>query len=101
MQAAANAVQIPLSGARWAAKSEAYASLISEHLSPDAVWLDAGCGSLLLEADLDPLEDWLAAQCKKIIGMDVWVAPHRSIQSLIKGSLYDLPFADNSLDLIT
>jgi SAM-dependent methyltransferase len=101
MNATAKAVQIPLSGARWAAKSEAYASLISEHLSPDAVWLDAGCGSRLLESDLDPLEDWLAAQCKKIIGMDVWMTPHRNIQSLVKGSLYHLPFADNSLDLIT
>ena len=42
MKAQAQAVEIPLSGARWAAKSEAYASLISEHLSADTAWLDAG-----------------------------------------------------------
>lgn len=101
MKTAAQAVRIPLCGARWAAKSEAYASLVSAHLSPDTVWLDAGCGSRLLEADLDPLEDWLAAQCKTIIGMDASLTPHRSIQSLVKGTLYQLPFADNSLDLIT
>jgi len=101
MKVEAQAVQIPLSGAQWAAKSEAYASLISEHLSADTVWLDAGCGSRLLEADMEPLEDWLASHCKTIVGMDVSVTSHRNIKSLVQGSLYDLPFGDNSFDLIT
>lgn len=101
MKVEAQAVQIPLSGAQWAAKSEAYASLISEHLSPHTVWLDAGCGSRLLEDDMDPLEDWLASHCKTIVGIDVSVTSNRNIKSLVQGSLYDLPFGDNSLDLIT
>jgi SAM-dependent methyltransferase len=101
MKVEAQTVQIPLSGAQWAAKSEAYASLISEHLSPDTVWLDAGCGSRLLEDDMDPLENWLASHCKIIVGMDVSVTSHRNIKSLLQGSLYDLPFADNTFDLIT
>ena len=101
MTVEAQEAQIPLSGALWAAKSEAYASLISEHLSPQTVWLDAGCGSRLLEEDTDPLEDWLARHCKTIIGMDLSVISHRNIRSLVQGSLYDLPFADNSVDLIT
>ncbi|MGA2645210.1 MAG: class I SAM-dependent methyltransferase [Candidatus Sulfotelmatobacter sp.] len=101
MRVEAQTVQIPLSGAQWAAKSEAYASLISEHLSAHTVWLDAGCGSRLLECDMDPLEDWLASHCKTIVGIDVSVTSNRNIKLLVHGSLYDLPFADNSLDLIT
>lgn len=92
---------IPLTGAKWAAKSEAYASLVSEHLSTDTVWLDAGCGSRLLENDMDPLEDWLAAHCKSIFGMDLAATSNRSIKALVRGSLYHIPFPDNSLDLIT
>jgi 2-polyprenyl-3-methyl-5-hydroxy-6-metoxy-1,4-benzoquinol methylase len=101
MKVDARIIQIPLSGARWAAKSEAYASLVSEHMSPDTVWLDAGCGSRLLEEDMDLLENWLASHCKTIIGMDVSVTSNRNIKLLLQGSLYDLPFADNSFDLIT
>ena len=63
-------VGIPLSGAQWAAKSEAYAALISEHLSPQTVWLDAGCGLRLLEDDMDPLGNWLVNRCRMIVGMD-------------------------------
>jgi SAM-dependent methyltransferase len=101
MKVEAQTIQIPLSGAPWAAKSESYASLVSEHLSPHTVWLDAGCGSRLLENDMDPLETWLANHCKTIVGIDVSVTSNRNIKSLVQGSLYDLPFADNSLDLIT
>lgn len=94
-------VDLPLSGAPWAAKSEAYAALISEHLSSRTVWLDAGCGWRLLENDLDPLESWLVDHCGKIVGMDVSVAKHRNIKLLLSGSIYDLPFADESIDLVT
>jgi hypothetical protein len=40
MKIEAKAVQVLLSGAQWADKSEAHACLISEHLSPDTVQLD-------------------------------------------------------------
>jgi SAM-dependent methyltransferase len=93
--------KIPLTGAAWAAKSEAYAILVSEHLSADTVWLDAGCGSRLLEEDMDPLENWLANHCKSIFGMDLAASSNRNIKSLVHGSLYHLPFRENSLDLIT
>lgn len=94
-------VKIPLSGEKWAAKSEAYAALIAEHLTPQTVWLDAGCGSRLLESDMEAVEDWLAGRCRFIVGMDFQVTAHRNIRSLVGGSLYGLPFADGSLDLIT
>ena len=101
MSVLAQTVQIPLTGAKWAAKSEAYASLVAEHLSPNTQWLDAGCGSRLLEDDMDPLENWLAAHCRSIFGMDVGLTSNLNIKSLLQGSLYRLPISDNSLDLIT
>ncbi len=94
-------VTIPLSGEKWAAKSEAYAALVAEHLTPQTIWLDAGCGSRLLESDMDAEEDWLAGHCRFIVGMDFRVTAHRNIRSLVGGSLYQLPFTDGSLDLIT
>jgi ubiquinone/menaquinone biosynthesis C-methylase UbiE len=92
---------IPLTGAKWAAKSEAYAGLVSEHLFPAAAWLDAGCGTRMLERDLESLENWLVSQCGAVVGMDLAVSSHRSIKSLVQGSIYHLPFPADSFDLIT
>ena len=50
---------------------------------------------------MDPLEDWLASHCKTLIGMDIGVTSNRNIQRLVQGSVYALPFADDTLDLIT
>ncbi len=91
----------PITGARWAAQSEAYANLIAEHLGPKSRWLDAGCGWRILEDDLEPLEDWLVQQCGMVVGMDIRLTGHRNIQLLVCGSLYALPLADGSLDLVT
>jgi len=93
--------EIPLSGANWAANSEAYAALVAEHLNPKSLWLDAGCGRRLLEDDMDPLEEWLVAHCGAIFGMDPALTHHRNIRLLVQGALDALPFADGSLDLIT
>lgn len=101
MEQVAGVAQIPLTGAAWATKSESYARLVSEHLSAETVWLDAGCGLRLLEDDMDPLENWLATHCKTLIGMDLAVKSHHNIKSLTRGNIYHLPFTDNSLDLIT
>lgn len=92
---------MPQTHAVWAAYSEAYAELIAEHLHPGVLWLDAGCGSRLLEEDLNSLEDWLVERCGMMIGMDLSLRSHRNIRVLVQGSLYALPFADNSLDLVT
>ncbi len=61
--------KIPLSGAQWAVKSEAYAALISDHLGPRTIWLDVGCGRRLLEEDMETLENWLINHCGLIVGM--------------------------------
>jgi ubiquinone/menaquinone biosynthesis C-methylase UbiE len=92
---------IPITGEKWAANSEAYATLIAEHLKPKSRWLDAGTGSRILEADLDALENWLVKQSEMTIGMDVRLTQHLNIGTLVSGSIYDIPFADGSFDLVT
>jgi SAM-dependent methyltransferase len=91
----------PFTGAGWAVRAELYAALIAEHLSPQTAWLDAGCGWRLLEDDLDSLEDWLVKACRLVVGMDMSVGRHRNVRRLVEGSLYEMPFAARSLDLVT
>jgi SAM-dependent methyltransferase len=92
---------IPITGEKWAALSEAYAVLIAEHLRPDIRWLDAGTGSRLLEEALKGLEDWLVEQGRTTVGMDVRLTRHQNIRMLVGGSVYGIPFADGSFDLVT
>ena len=92
---------IPISGEKWAALSEAYATLIAEHLRPESRWLDAGTGLRILEEDLDILENWLVQRSGMTIGMDVRSTQHLNIRTLVGGSIFDIPFADDSFDLVT
>jgi ubiquinone/menaquinone biosynthesis C-methylase UbiE len=92
---------IPLTGEKWAAGSEAYAACIAHHLTPQTRWLDAGTGSRLLEDDLDALENWLVQHSGMTVGMDVSVTRHLNIRHLVAGSIYELPFADGSFNLVT
>jgi len=92
---------IPLTAAKWAAKAEAYAVLVSEHLRSGTAWLDAGCGEGLLEDDMEPLEKWLIERAGLVVGMDVSVTMNRNIDFLVAGSIYALPFGDGKFDLIT
>jgi SAM-dependent methyltransferase len=92
---------IPLTGEQWAAPSEAYASLIAEHLTPRTRWLDAGTGYRLLEDDMDALENWLVQQSAMTVGMDIHLSQHLNIRTLVAGSIYELPFANGSFDLLT
>lgn len=93
--------EIPITGEKWAALSEAYALLVAEHLGPETRWLDAGTGSRLLEEALKGLENWLVEQGRTTIGMDVQLTHHQNIRTLVRGSIYDIPFADGSFDLVT
>lgn len=92
---------IPVTGEKWAVHAEAYATLIAEYLRPETRWLDAGTGTRILEEDLDSLENWLVEQSGMTVGMDVCVSHHRNIRTLVAGSIYELPFADGSFDLVT
>jgi SAM-dependent methyltransferase len=92
---------IPLTGEKWAALAEAYAKLIAEHLRPESRWLDAGTGCRILEEDLDGLENWLVQRGEMTIGMDVRLTHHLNIRTLVCGSVYAMPFAAGSFDVVT
>src|ERR1039458_2123179 len=92
---------MPITGEKWAALSEAYATLIAGDLSLEKRWLDAGTDSRILEEDLDVLENWLVNQSEMTIGMDLRLIQHRNIPTLVGGSILDIPFADGSFDLVT
>jgi SAM-dependent methyltransferase len=92
---------MPLTGEKWAAPSEAYAKLVAEHLTPQTRWLDAGTGCRLLEDDMDALENWLVQQSAMTVGMDLHVSQHLNIRTLVAGSIYELPFANSSFDLVS
>ena len=92
---------MPLTGEKWAAPSEAYAKLIAEHLTANTRWLDAGTGFRLLEDDMDALENWLVQQSAMTVGMDLQISQHLNIRNLVRGSIYELPFANVSFDLVT
>ncbi len=92
---------LPVTGEKWAALSEAYATCIAEHLTPETRWLDVGTGSRILEDDMDALENWLVQHSRMIVGLDVHVTKHLNIRTLVSGSIYDLPFVDSSFDLVT
>jgi hypothetical protein len=77
---------IPITGEKWAALSEAYATLIAEHLGPGSRWLDAGTGSRILEEDLEVLENWLTQQSGMTVGMDLQVTQHLNIRTSKSGA---------------
>jgi SAM-dependent methyltransferase len=92
---------IPRTGETWAALSEAYATRIAEHLTPKTRWLDAGTGYRILEDDRDVLENWLVQRGRMTVGVDVRVTQPLNIRMFVGGSVYDLPFAGSSFDLVT
>ena len=81
-----------------------YARLISEVLTPQTRWLDAGGGHKIVEVPTPDLElamvrrVKLAACCDRVIDA---IAKHRSISIAVGATLDHLPFRSESLDLIT
>ena len=81
-----------------------YARLISEVLTPQTRWLDAGGGHKIIEVPTPDLElamvrrVRLAACCDRVIDA---IAKHRSISIAVGATLDHLPFRSESLDLIT
>lgn len=67
-------------------------------------WLDVGCGHNLLPAWRQDAERDLTGRARALVGLDPELGAlqkHRSIRLLICGSAAQLPFADQSFDLVT
>ena len=95
-------VQIPLTGDERAARNEAYAARISEHLSPDTKIrvLDLGCGNGLTPSKLNLPAEW------HFVGADVnHEAVARAARQFpgrwfVVADAEKLPFADGTFDRV-
>jgi SAM-dependent methyltransferase len=91
-----------LPGLRW--NQEIYGEVLARHITKDTNWLDVGCGHRVLPKSLEPLEDRLVSQAGSVVGCDIDIEAlgrHRSIQDVRFGSANDLPFADETFELVT
>ncbi len=79
----------------WRPSSHVYDALLRQHIRPDSVILDAGCGQAGIVAR--------AHGQARAVGLDITFAGYRhavDLRDLVCGNLEDLPFADASFTLI-
>ncbi|MBL4701678.1 MAG: class I SAM-dependent methyltransferase [Phycisphaeraceae bacterium] len=85
----------------------AYLNTLEHCLTPADRWLDMGCGHTLVPAwikQAQARQKQLINTAGEIIGIDcddVSLQKNQCHHRTVKGSLYDLPFEDQSFDLLT
>ncbi|MBI2524695.1 MAG: class I SAM-dependent methyltransferase [Candidatus Rokubacteria bacterium] len=81
-----------------------YEEVVTEHVTEQTVWLDAGCGWHVFPAWRAETEKEVAMGARLAIGCDVDLASlrqHRTLSRLVLASLEALPFRSESVSLIT
>lgn len=82
-----------------------YARALSEMLSRSDRWLDLGCGHQILPSWVAGAEEQrqLALRASMLVGMDVdlSIRRHPLLNERVMGNGEDLPFADETFDLVT
>lgn len=81
-----------------------YEEVLFDLLPKEAVWLDVGCGHQLLPEWRQAQERELASRAKLLVGLDYdrpSLLKHDSLSVRIRGDISNLPFRDNSFDLVT
>ena len=84
---------------------ERYARVLISYLEakPGARWLEAGCGRRILPDGLIGLEGVAVGKAGCVVGMDVdWhgLRSHRCVDKRVCASLVEIPFADESFDVV-
>ena len=83
---------------------QVYEDLVEECLTKEILWLDAGCGHILLHHGDAQKTRQLVDSAKSVIGLDGdWnsIVMNRIINGRTVGNLESLPFRDNSFGLVT
>jgi SAM-dependent methyltransferase len=83
---------------------EQYENLIERYLEKDTIWLDAGCGHILLHYGGEKKSHQFAGTVKTVVGIDAdlnglsknYIIHHRAV-----GDLGSLPFKNDSFTLLT
>ena len=81
-----------------------YEGLLTKHVTPDSVWLDAGCGRHALPEWRAPAEVELMQRARVAVGCDAdepSLRLHRTLRRRVVADLEHLPFRSESISLIT
>lgn len=81
-----------------------YEEVLNEHSEENIKWLDLGCGHNLLPPWRLKQEETLISKARLIVGIDydfLSLTKHKTIKNKLRGDITNLPFPDNTFDLIT
>lgn len=81
-----------------------YEDSLRDALNENSWWLDLGCGHRVLPAWREREEQSLVRTVKCAVGLDFdWVSllKHRSIKIRVRGDVSNLPFGENSFDVVS
>lgn len=81
-----------------------YEEAVSQHVSQETVWLDAGCGKHILPPWRGDAERTIVTRARLAIGCDTdhqSLRDHQTLSRLVTCNLEHLPFRSNSVSLIT
>ena len=81
-----------------------YERVLKEYCHSRIKWLDLGCGHQVLPPWRFQQEKQLVNLPKLTVGLDYdWLSlsKHKTIQNLVRGDITQLPFSDNTFDLVT
>jgi len=82
----------------------AFAEALRAQVAERPVWLDIGCGHMILPEWMSPQQDQLLAVTRHVVGIDLdqdSLRKHRVYPDKARASVYDLPFAAGSFDLVS
>jgi ubiquinone/menaquinone biosynthesis C-methylase UbiE len=85
----------------------AYGEMLFANVTSDTAWLDLGCGHQLFPKWMPTGEQdqkTLLSKCKRFVGIDYderSLLAYQMLQNKVRGNIEQLPFADESFDLIT
>jgi ubiquinone/menaquinone biosynthesis C-methylase UbiE len=81
-----------------------YEDILNSHVNGGVDWLDVGCGHHILPLWRADQERIMVSRCGKMVGIDANLASlrkHRSTNVRVVGTIGQLPFRDESFDLVT
>jgi len=81
-----------------------YEETLVKHVDETSIWLELGCGHQILPEWRQGVETNLVDKCRSIVGIDYdlpSLEKHRTISKRVRGDISNLPFKDNSFNLIT
>lgn len=81
-----------------------YEGVLEDNISSGTVWLDLGCGHSVLPSWRHESEVNLISRCRVVFGLDFdfqSLTKHSTIAAKIRGDIANLPFPDDSFDLVT